>query len=707
MQRGTDLSVTTQAGVPLSSLAPSMWLRHGALALCGQRGCPLCQAAAAEQARMMDEEDQGSQPPQVASPCASVDQVRLTLEAVVGAMVTTLGVPQVASDSHLCAWVRDAATRHWPPYRHPEQLASDAAIIAHLSRNQPPHVPALLSSARTALALVEVQTRLPIAPAMNSCTLRLDAMTGAIATCWFAEAVAEQEELERSSQATPVATQAQASPWQATQSPVSLPPASAFATTLTPSLPPPPPHSTPQPAEPSSSSSTTTSSSAALAKAAASHTCALCHHSSTFSWLCGPMVYVPAKSLNPAVERLDVLERLGVRVKRARDDEVDDDDEPRAAPAGRAGRSSGRSSSSRVASRGVARPDNLFSLPQTGHSGEWAHMTCLQYAARTSEMDDRQVVRRARFHPPCSWEICGRKRGCVACVVPGCKKVYHLPCAAALGGELVTGTRDFVCAEHVGVRIVEMQASLGWPSGGPRYLRESEWHHIPEETRALLAAAGPTHWDSAYQPDWWRQPLKSPLEIVEIRPNHWAYCETLDDALRRQNFPPAQYEVVARRTILAGEVIGEYCGVARFADTMPEDSHYAAMIWVPDTAPAELANRPIVLDASEAGNETRYINSVTSWSPPSIVRNVVMNTIWCRGSIRIVLEALCDIRAGQSVVLDYNEYGESYFEHDEEAEAARGQLLPFRISVPVFEESTVEWNGAARREAMRLFRAEW
>jgi hypothetical protein len=46
----------------------------------------------------------------------------------------------------------------------------------------------------------------------------------------------------------------------------------------------------------------------------------------------------------------------------------------------------------------------------------------------------------------------------------------------------------------------------------------------------------------------------------------------------------------------------------------------------------------LVIDAADVGNETRYINSVNSHTALFIRQNATMNTVWCRGAIRIIIE---------------------------------------------------------------------
>jgi len=70
----------------------------------------------------------------------------------------------------------------------------------------------------------------------------------------------------------------------------------------------------------------------------------------------------------------------------------------------------------------------------------------------------------------------------------------------------------------------------------------------------------------------------------------------------------------------------------------------------------------ICLDAEEQGNEARFMNSVSPTTPPYIQKNASMSTVWCRGELRIIVSAVRNIPADQPVVLDYDEFENSYFE---------------------------------------------
>lgn len=155
--------------------------------------------------------------------------------------------------------------------------------------------------------------------------------------------------------------------------------------------------------------------------------------------------------------------------------------------------------------------------------------------------------------------------------------------------------------------------------------------------------------------------MESPLVVKPIGEGHWAYSSQLAknidlDGGSAHNARP-QYEVVALHDIDKGQVLGEYVGVVRYAEEAA--SEYVATIYTPNDAdlPRRLIDHPLVIDASTLGNETRYINSVTATTPFFIRRNATMNTVWCRGRLRIIIEATHDIPQGHPIVLDYEEHG--------------------------------------------------
>jgi len=83
----------------------------------------------------------------------------------------------------------------------------------------------------------------------------------------------------------------------------------------------------------------------------------------------------------------------------------------------------------------------------------------------------------------------------------------------------------------------------------------------------------------------------------------------------------------------------------------------------------------LCLDAEEYGNEARFMNSVSPTTPPHIQKNASMSTVWCRGELRIIVSAVRKIPKGQAVVLDYDEFENSYFER------SSGQSTPRSVEV--------------------------
>jgi len=158
---------------------------------------------------------------------------------------------------------------------------------------------------------------------------------------------------------------------------------------------------------------------------------------------------------------------------------------------------------------------------------------------------------------------------------------------------------------------------------------------------------------------FWRYDLEARTYIREIFPGHWAFCPELQKEAKRQ------YELVAARNINEGEWIGEYTGTVDFRINCGQK--YTAAYYMPDTV--DLVDGDLCVDGENYGNETRYINSLSPSSPDYITKNATMTTVWCAEQLRIGIFALKAIKKYCAIIVDYNEYSNSYFKpHSEEEE---------------------------------------
>jgi hypothetical protein len=319
--------------------------------------------------------------------------------------------------------------------------------------------------------------------------------------------------------------------------------------------------------------------------------------------------------------------------------------------------------------------------------GDWAHNLCLYYASRLPCEDDTKMVARAKAHRlKCT--ACKEPRATIGCCEKTCKRIYHQQCAK-LNGEWHDGERAFYCSLHTALAVQKVSELTRFPhDSGIEYRRVCDWSNIAPEDIAKIDAY--RYCWQAFGAMWFGQNLESPLKVLPIGPGHWAYSGYLNNNYLHGH--PVQYEVVASRDIEADEFLGEYVGTVCYQDG-PNSEYVAALYW-PDGLPAELANRQLVIDAADIGNETRYINSVNDETAHFIQRNATMNTVWCNGRLRVLITATRNVPKGHPIVLDYEEHGGSFFDTDDEDDAAPHQP-PAAAAAQQTEPLAIDLNAAA------------
>lgn len=289
---------------------------------------------------------------------------------------------------------------------------------------------------------------------------------------------------------------------------------------------------------------------------------------------------------------------------------------------------------------------------------KWAHAFCLLYSPRRANESRAALIRRAENHKMrCSH--CNRHGATIGCSVRQCRKNYHFLCLFEARAEWCDDERAVYCERHTAKEIEKQRVACRFPcDSGVQYRRENDWSHIAKADIDCLSL----HQDAweIYKPMWLHKKISSPLRVVEITSkDHWAYCEQLASAGARQ------YETVACRKIFCHEVLDEYTGTVRYlSEPQAKDNCYVARMCWPDDDEDDDDNKDgnkffdrqlsaLVVDAQRVGNETRYINSVSATTPPSVQQNARMETVWCRGKPRIIIVALRDIEDGEPIVVDY------------------------------------------------------
>jgi len=279
----------------------------------------------------------------------------------------------------------------------------------------------------------------------------------------------------------------------------------------------------------------------------------------------------------------------------------------------------------------------------------YAHMECLREAKVTKQETFLSVYQRAVTSTrKCSW--CAKQRASIACIDKGCTNYYHLPCAKQVC-QILIEMRCYVCRTHRESTSKYKKELCNWPEGkcSQKYLLENKWENVPCWVRQKLEQ----NCDKFDQP-----PLKACQDVSactrvnEISPGHWAWCPDLAKTKRHQ------FELVANKDIDMNSIILEYIGVVRY-DTQEMKSPYVTQLNVP--AEIDLGGS-LVVDGSEFANESCFINSVSSSTPSHLKRNSAMYTVWCKGQLRVLVYSVEDIPAHHPLILDYNEFGETFFE---------------------------------------------
>eukprot|EP01087_Luapelamoeba_hula_P004395 TRINITY_DN14341_c0_g1_i1.p1 TRINITY_DN14341_c0_g1~~TRINITY_DN14341_c0_g1_i1.p1 ORF type:complete len:395 (+),score=28.29 TRINITY_DN14341_c0_g1_i1:174-1187(+) len=289
----------------------------------------------------------------------------------------------------------------------------------------------------------------------------------------------------------------------------------------------------------------------------------------------------------------------------------------------------------------------------------WVHEVCLNHASKKRNELARSTVERVlRDKMVCS--DCGKPFASVGCLLPACRSIYHYPCASKTG-RWVPNT-GFYCPRHLHYIKKHRKKVVHWPkevSGRVKYVLKNDWSAISPKIIDLIAQNS-SRWEQ-YALDWDTSITSHPIQIRAIERGHWAWSEELFKVGQVFNGHDKQFEVFASRDFVEDEIIGEYVGVVRLVS---EDviSKYTATVFMPPDLPLELAGLELVIDAQHDGNETRFINSVTASSPPFIKQNASMRTLWTGDQLRILLVATRNIPSGHPVVVDYNEFAETYFE---------------------------------------------
>jgi len=331
------------------------------------------------------------------------------------------------------------------------------------------------------------------------------------------------------------------------------------------------------------------------------------------------------------------------------------------------------------------------------------HYECLYSASRSPKESVSQLVQRiAGNHKRLiNCKHCKQKVGSVGCVIQTCPKIYHYKCAIESGGKWDSGSRAFYCKDHYIAQnndlIPTYKLITKWPvRTRVRYLRDNIWDEIKSTHRDYIArwarVDGPRvkNEDDTWTVAWEAQDFTPRIEIREIGPGHWAWCSDLGSGQKTTR--SRQFEAIAAGDIKKDDFIGEYVGRVRYENPSTLRNPYVTSILVP----ANLKFRTkmgkefagLCIDSSAEGNETRFINSVTRQSPIHIKQNATMNTVWCRGQLRVIISAKKFIPKGGPIVLNYDEYikedgSHPYFDSDSESEEPQTPYFVNNILLPI------------------------
>jgi hypothetical protein len=292
----------------------------------------------------------------------------------------------------------------------------------------------------------------------------------------------------------------------------------------------------------------------------------------------------------------------------------------------------------------------------------FAHENCSFYASKHEDESPEAFLKRTlSYNMPCKYRGCKLKKAALGCSISSCPNIYHYKCAKLAKGELcvINTSVKFYCGSHIGKALDDKIEDVRWPfpSSFP-YLFRNNWsgisqqHYIEIQSNKFL-------WER-FQPEWFHRDLGARVSVREIFVGHWAWCEDLASKGSKKK-PSKQYEVIAIEDFEEEDFIGEYVGKVIYQKDIL-DSKYVAMFYFGSSLPQSLRDNPMCIDAQEGGNEMRFINSVSPITPPDITQNATMSTVWCRGELRIVISATRSIAKNEAIVLNYNEYANSFFD---------------------------------------------
>jgi len=290
-------------------------------------------------------------------------------------------------------------------------------------------------------------------------------------------------------------------------------------------------------------------------------------------------------------------------------------------------------------------------------------MKIVFYSGRYQNEDDRKLIKRILYSKnSCSYEKCNLRRASIGCLREQCTKIFHLRCALYAGCEIIPFHRGLYCKDCIPFAIQEKKYRLCWPTSPTvRYIVNNKWKNTNhfKKIRTYIKEQS-FKWD--IYPDenselmFWKYDLEARTYIREIFPGHWAFCSELASLGHRQ------YELVAARDIEDGEWIGEYTGMVDYRGNCGKK--YTAAYYTPGSV--DFNDGDLCVDGERYGNETRYINSLSPTTPLYIKKNATMATVWCAEELRIGVFATKRIKQYCAIIVDYNEYSNTYFKVDEE-----------------------------------------
>jgi len=265
-------------------------------------------------------------------------------------------------------------------------------------------------------------------------------------------------------------------------------------------------------------------------------------------------------------------------------------------------------------------------------------------------------MRNIKYNNKCKYKNCTViKRATIGCVMSSCRNIYHLGCACLAGGELHP-CNGLYCEKCLPKAIEMKKENVRWPKNNKvEYQITNNWdsgdsisNYINSNSHCWEAyPSEPSNWL------FWKGDIESRTYIKQIFPGHWAWCPQIAKSGKSQE----QYELVASVDIENEDWICEYTGSLTFRRYYGQK--YATSVFMPENISFE--DGELCIDAETCGNEARYINSVTPFTAPYIKKNATLITVWCAGQLRIGVFATTHIPKFHAIILDYNEYSNSYF----------------------------------------------